>query len=137
MRYALFILYVKDQKASRDFYCRVLEREPVLDVPGMTEFRLTESSLLGLMPEAGIARLICPPPVGSAEHNGLPHPAAAKGTPRCELYLPSPDPDAALQRALDAGGRLISAATRRTWGDVAGYATDLDGHVLAFALESV
>jgi catechol 2,3-dioxygenase-like lactoylglutathione lyase family enzyme len=52
MRYAMFILYVRDQQTSRDFYARTLGLEPVLDVPGMTEFQLTDSAILGLMPEA-------------------------------------------------------------------------------------
>ena len=31
-----FILYVRDQRASADFYRQVLAVEPTLDVPGMT-----------------------------------------------------------------------------------------------------
>ncbi len=46
-----FILYVRDQAASARFYGSVLEQEPTLDVPGMTEFRLSAESVLGLMPE--------------------------------------------------------------------------------------
>ncbi len=36
----MFILYVSDQQVSRDFYAAGLGLEPVLDVPGMTEFNL-------------------------------------------------------------------------------------------------
>ena len=54
----MFILYVSDQQASRDFFTTVLEREPVLDVPGMTEFNLLDGSSLGLMPETGIQKLL-------------------------------------------------------------------------------
>jgi hypothetical protein len=32
-----FILYVQDQQRSRDLYRVLLDREPMLDVPGMTE----------------------------------------------------------------------------------------------------
>jgi len=35
-----FILYVKDQARSREFYAIVLGMAPRLDVPGMTEFGL-------------------------------------------------------------------------------------------------
>lgn len=133
MRYALFILYVKDQQASRDFYCQVLGLEPSLDVPGMTEFRLTDSAVLGLMPQDGIAKLICPEPDGQGLASGLPCPSIGHGIPRCELYLPSPDPSAALARAVAAGGSLLSAQSDRSWGESVGYAADLDGHVLAFA----
>lgn len=119
----LFILYVAEQQRSRDFYRAVLQSEPILDVPGMTEFRLNDSAILGLMPEAGIARII-----GSE-----PDPASGNGIPRAELYLPVDDVEAALGRLLAAGGKLLSAPAARNWGDHAGYGMDPDGHVIAFA----
>lgn len=64
-----FILYVSDQKASAGFYERVLASRPQLDVPGMTEFRLNDGSVLGLMPGTGIKRLLgdrLPDPAGRA-----------------------------------------------------------------------
>ena len=73
-----FILYVRDQARSRDFYRAALAIEPRLDVPGMTEFALPSGGVLGLMPEQGITRLLGP---------ALPDPADARGTPRAELYL--------------------------------------------------
>ncbi len=133
MQYALFILYVSDQARSRDFYRAVLGIEPFVDVPGMTEFRLNEGAILGLMPEAGIARLISPPPDGSGELPGLPHPASGNGIPRAELYIPSADPQADLEKLIAAGGRLLSAAAPRNWGDTVSYGLDPDGHVIAFA----
>ena len=51
-----FILYVADQNRSRNFYAQVLQKEPSLNVPGMTEFDLNETCKLGLMPENGIAK---------------------------------------------------------------------------------
>ena len=36
----------------------ILYVAPVLNVPGMTEFRLNEETVLGLMPSAGIKRLL-------------------------------------------------------------------------------
>ncbi len=117
------ILYVASQPASRDFYSQVLQRSPVLDVPGMTEFELPGVKL-GLMPESGIARILCP---------ALPYPNQGQGIPRCELYLQVDDPEAWLQRSLQAGARPVSPAQERDWGDLAGYVADPDGHVLAFA----
>jgi len=75
----VLVLYVADQRRSAEFYRRVLEREPGLDVPGMTEFPLPGGCTLGLMPETGIRRLL-----GDA----LPDPARANGVSRAELYLP-------------------------------------------------
>ncbi|MCU0727352.1 MAG: lactoylglutathione lyase, partial [Planctomycetes bacterium] len=60
MARAEFILYVEDPSRARDFYRVVLGADPVLDVPGMTEFALGPETFLGLMPKAGIARLITP-----------------------------------------------------------------------------
>ncbi|MEN8007671.1 MAG: VOC family protein [Candidatus Krumholzibacteriota bacterium] len=120
----MFILYVSDQQASRDFYAAILEREPVLDVPGMTEFELLDGSSLGLMPEAGIQKLL-----GEA----LPEPAFGDGGLRAEVYLLVDDPRACLRRAVTAGARLLSECAARDWGDLAGYCLDADGYVLGFA----
>ncbi len=45
-----FILYVEDQSKSTEFYSKLLNQNPTLNVPGMTEFKLTDNSVLGLMP---------------------------------------------------------------------------------------
>ncbi len=124
MQYAMFILYVEDQQASRDFYQSVLGVAPALDVPGMTEFKLTDSSMLGLMPNEGIKRL---------PGDSLPDPAPGTGIPRCELYIPVEDPQAVHDAAVAGGGTSLSQPEPRPWGDTVAYALDLDGHVLAFA----
>jgi uncharacterized protein len=121
-----FILYVADQKRSRDFYAAVLALEPALDVPGMTEFALDGGCVLGLMPEAGIKRLL-----GKA----LPDPSAARGIPRGELYLLVGGAAEYHRRALGAGARELSPLLPRDWGHRAAYSLDPDGHVLAFAQE--
>lgn len=121
---AHFILYVRDQRASTAFYRAVLDVAPRLDVPGMTELELASGAVLGLMPEAGIARLL-----GDA----LPPPDAAPGVPRAELYLLVDDPAALHARALTAGARELSALAPRAWGHDAAYSLDPDAHVLAFA----
>lgn len=120
----LFILYVRDQAASRAFYARVLDMEPSLDVPGMTEFALSETCLLGLMPEAGIKRLLGEP---------LPDPARAGGVPRAEVYLTVDDPVAFHARAIGNGAKELSPFAPRDWGEGVAYSLDPDGHVLAFA----
>jgi uncharacterized protein len=115
-----FILYVRDQRASAAFYRAVLAREPRLDVPGMTEFAL-DGAVLGIMPEAGIRRLL-----------GVALPESSGGL-RAELYVLVDDPAAFHRRALDAGARELSPLAPRDWGHVAAYSLDGDGHVLAFA----
>jgi len=124
MQTAEFILYVKDQQRSCDFYAAALQQEPELHVPGMTEFKLTNTCKLGLMPENGIARIITP---------AVPHPSKGNGIPRCELYLLTQDAEDALTRCLNAGATLISAVQPRDWGHKVGYCSDPDGHILAWA----
>jgi len=124
---ANFILYVSDQQQASSFYRKVLNQEPTLHVPGMTEFTINDGCVLGLMPEAGIKRLL---------GHALPDPAKAHGIPRAELYLRVDDPGNYHQRALTAGARELSALMKRDWGDLAGYSIDPDGHVLAFACSS-
>ncbi len=120
-----FILYVADQQRSTAFYSRVLKRDPVLHVPGMTEFMLSSHCKLGLMPEDGIARIITPV---------LPHPAQGSGIPRCELYLMVDDLDEVFRAAILADAKVLSPASDRDWGDRVAYVSDPDGHVLAFAV---
>jgi lactoylglutathione lyase len=109
------------------FTRKVFAAQPVLDVPGMTEFELRSGTKLGLMENDRIAKIIAPP---------LPHPGKASGIPRCELYLYPADPQACIERALEAGAVLVSPFEERNWGDRAGYIADPDGHVLAFAEKS-
>lgn len=118
------ILFVRDQEASARFYARVLDRSPRLDVPGMTEIELDGGAVLGVMPQAGIVRLL-----GSS----LPASAFVAGSVRAEVYLLVDDPAAFHARALGAGARELSALAPRDWGHEVAYSLDPDGYVLAFA----
>ncbi len=121
---AHFILYVADQEASTQFYRQVLNLEPRLHVPGMTEFELSDAAILGLMPASGIKRLL---------GDKLPDPSSAAGIPRAELYLVVSDPENYHSRALQAGAKELSPLLPRDWGHNAAYSLDPDGHVIAFA----
>lgn len=121
---AHIILYVKDQVASSNFYRYVLDLEPVLDVPGMTEFKLSDTCVLGLMPEKGIKKLL---------GEKLPDPNEARGIPRAEVYLVVDSAAQYYERALQKNASALSALSLRDWGDQVAYCLDLDAHVLAFA----
>jgi len=101
-----FILYVADQRRSTEFYSAVLDEAPTLDVPGMTEFSLGNDTILGLMPEDGIVRLL---------GEKIAHPSLARNIPRCEIYLVVEDAAAFHARALLAGAKEISAFALRDW----------------------
>jgi catechol 2,3-dioxygenase-like lactoylglutathione lyase family enzyme len=120
------ILYVSDQKRSRDFYSKILGQNPTLDVPGMTEFQLSENHVLGLMPEAGIKRLLGPV-LGEF----------ASGSPRVELYLRVSNPEEMYAKALESGATQLSPILNRDWRDRAGYVMDHDSNVLAFAARAI
>ncbi len=126
MRRVHFILYVRNQAESSRFYSAALDIEPILQVPGMTEFEMPGGAILGLMPISGIKSLLGPT---------LPDPSKAEGIPRTELYLVVEDAVEYQNRALAAGARELSAVLPRDWGHAVGYILDPDGHVIAFAHE--
>ena len=73
------ILYVENQEQSASFYRDLLRRDPILNVPGMTEFSMGGHAKLGLMPSAGIARLL---------GDSLPHPSTGAGiaAAKCDCW---------------------------------------------------
>lgn len=119
-----FILYVADQQLRAAFYSSVLLNPPTLDVPGMTEFSIGETTILGLMPEDAVLCLL---------GNAISHPALARGIPRSEVYLVVKNPGDFHSRAIASGARELSALALRDWGHTAAYSQDPDGHILAFA----
>jgi len=118
------IFYVADQERSKKFYSTLLNKQPSLDVPGMTEFILADKLKLGLMPENGIAKIFT---------DKTPHPSSGNGIPRCELYIHTDHIDEIFARAKKAGAKEISSIQARDWGDTVGYLSDPDGHIIAFA----
>jgi catechol 2,3-dioxygenase-like lactoylglutathione lyase family enzyme len=126
MKLFQFIIYVASQQRSTDFYTMLLATQPTLQVPGMTEFELSPTLKLGIMPEQGIAKII-------AEKTQ--HPANGNGIPRCEIYLLLDDLQPYYDRAKELGAVLVSDTAHRDWGHKACYFSDPDGHILAFAEE--
>ena len=121
---SMTILYVSDQNQSKDFYRNILDMEPGLHVPGMTEFHLSDSHILGLMPNEGIDRLL---------GGTMPSAAAACGIPRCEIYLMVDKVEECFERAVSCGAKILSNPAERNWGHFVAYTADPDGHILAFA----
>ncbi|MES2765138.1 MAG: VOC family protein [Bacteroidota bacterium] len=118
------ILYVHDQKQSAEFYGKIFRKAPDLDVPGMTEFILSENCTLGLMPNNGIAKIL---------QDKTPHPESGNGIPRCELYLRVENIEREFENAKSCGATEISPILPRNWGDNVCYFADSDGHIIAFA----
>jgi uncharacterized glyoxalase superfamily protein PhnB len=118
------ILYVNDQEASCGFYQKLFRKKADLDVPGMTEFILSDNCKLGLMPNNGIAKILA---------SKTPHPEQGNGIPRCELYFYVDDIALEFDNAIKTGAKLISPVEDRDWGDKVCYFSDIDGHIIAFA----
>ena len=121
---AHFILYVSDQIGSTVFYSQVLDAEPILNVPGMTEFLLSDDCVLGLMPEEGAQRLL-------GERVNISGPVGRQS--RAEVYIVVDNAEAYHRRALAAGAVELRKLEDQDWGHRTAYSMDLDGHVLAFA----
>lgn len=119
---AHFILYVFDQQISTRFYIETLGIQPRLNVPGMTEFDLSDGAVLGLMPYESISRLI-----------GRQINSETEAAPKAEIYLIVDDPHSFHRRALAAGAAELSPMQARDWGHEAAYSIDIDGNVIAFA----
>jgi len=118
-----FILYVSNQAISTEFYSKILDKQPTLFVEGMTEFSLSKSTKLGLMPNDSITKLF---------PDTIPNPKKATHIPKCELYLEVPSVDKSYKQVLDLGVKPINSPKQRDWGDYVGYVMDFDGHIIAF-----
>jgi lactoylglutathione lyase len=123
IRSAYIILFVQDQARSRSFYENILRQKAVLDVPGMTAFELVQGTRLGLMPANDIKGIL----------NVMPYASDSEQFPRCELYLYVDDVKSEYNHALGCGAKSISSLAARSWGDLACYFADPDGHIFAFA----
>lgn len=126
-KYYEIILFVADQQKSKDFYSKIFQKQPDLDVLGMTEFNLADNLKLGLMPDSGKAKMLA---------GKIPSPSSGNGIPRCELYIHTGNIEELFDLAIKAGAKEISKIQDREWGDTVGYVADLDGHIIAFARQS-
>lgn len=120
----LIILYVESQQLSTAFYEGIFRQKANLKVPGMTEFLISDTCKIGLMPNNGIAKIL---------GNSTPHPQTGMGIPRCELYLYVKNLPEEYDNALKNGAKLVSPISERSWNDTACYFSDPDGHIIAFA----
>ena len=118
------ILYVSNQEASSKFYEKIFRQAPDLNVPGMTEFIISDNCKIGLMPNEGIAKILS---------DKTPHPETGTGIPRSELYFHVENIQLEFDNAINNGAKLISPITYRDWGDRVCYFADPDGHIIAFA----
>ena len=118
------ILYVKDQNLSTEFYSKLLNQQPSLNVPGMTEFSLSENSILGLMPIKGIENLL---------ENKIEVASKNDKKVKAELYLVVDQIDKYLERANSLKAEIVSVVKVRDWGHKVAYLLDPDKYIVAIA----
>jgi hypothetical protein len=120
---ALVIVAVTDLPVSRAFYDRAFGWDATVETPVYVEYSLPGGMRVGLYEREGFGR-----------NTGIVPRAVPEGAlAPLELYVAVDDVGAALERVIQAGGRLLAPAAERDWGDVVAYAADPDGTVLALA----
>lgn len=87
----------------------------------MTQFELGNGCVLGLMPKAGIKRLL-----------GEELFVQEGASPKAELYLRVDKAEDYCDRARKLA-QEVSPLEMRNWGDLAAYYLDPDGHLIALA----
>lgn len=119
MKLGYTILYVDDVRHTVDFYERAF---------GLNTKFVHEAGDYGEMDTGGISLAFC-------SHSLLRAMGKSPGRPQTEapcfeIALVTPDVAGALQRALDAGCRLLQAPETMSWGQTVAYVADLNGFVV-------
>lgn len=118
------ILFVENQETSCMFYQRLFRKEADLNVPGMTEFNISETCKIGIMPNKGITTIL---------EGKISNITIKSNIAKCELYLYVDNIQFELENAIKAGAKLLSPISKRNWGDNVCYFSDPDGYIIAFA----
>lgn len=114
-------LFVEEPRRSREFYERVLEREPVYEDEAAATFRL-ENVLVNLLRRSEAPELVEPASIAE--------PGAGPGV---LLTLAVEDTDAAVAALRAKGVELLNGPVDRPWGVRTACFADPDGHVWELA----
>lgn len=124
--HVLTIFAVEALARSARFYEQGFGWTRTVDDPVYVELALPRGMSLGLYERAAFARNTGSSPLAAPDTT----------TTASELYLLVDDVDTALRRVIASGGRLLSGAAERSWGDIAAYVADPDGNVVVVAQSS-
>lgn len=119
-----FIIYVDNLDKTKIFYELLFNRKPVLDEPGMCEFKLPDDSTLGIMPNTSLEKLFGK--TFEIQKN-------KKALPQTEFYFLVDNALPFHNKAIQLGATEIRKLSKMDWGDKAAYSINHDGHILAFA----
>ena len=118
---AIVVLAVTDVARAKAFYVAVFGWNVGVDLPNYVQLRLPGAVALSLYERKGYAQ----------QTGTLPALCPDGACTATELYIAVDDLEVLGARLLKAGGRLLSAAAPRDWGDTVAYYRDLDGNVIA------
>jgi catechol 2,3-dioxygenase-like lactoylglutathione lyase family enzyme len=121
---ALTIFYVADLAKTVAFFDAAFGFKKSTVAPQYVEYQVNAGACLGLMPQSNTGYIV-------GDKLGRLKPT--DGSPRGELYLLVPDPEAAVKRLQKAGATCTSPLQMRDWGDRAAYFLIPDGYVIAVA----
>ena len=124
MNKTFFIIYVENLEKTKTFYELLFNIRPIIDEPGMCEFKLLDGSTLGIMPSTSLSKLF---------GKSFEKQKKTRSLPSAEFYFIVDDPLLCHQRALQLGSTEIREFSEMDWGDKAAYSLNHDGHILAFA----
>ncbi len=122
-RHVLTVLAVADLPRVAAFYANALGWREVVHAPVYVELEGPGGMRLGIYEREAFGRNTGQVPVRIG-------PGAIAPT---ELYFHVDDVEAALERVVRAGARLLSPAGPRDWGDEAAYVADPEGNVVVLA----
>lgn len=119
-----FIIYVENISKTKVFYELLFNITPIIDEPGMCEYKLPDGSLLGIMPNTSLEKLF---------GKNFEKQKNKKALPQTELYFLVDDALNFHNRAIQLGASEIRAFSQMDWGENVAYSINHDGHILAFA----
>lgn len=124
MNKTYFIIYVEDLEKTKMFYELLFDIKPIIDEPGMCEFKLLDGSTLGIMPNTSLEKLF---------GTDFKIEKSRKSLPQTELYFLLQDALTFHKKALQLGATEIREFAEMDWGAKVAYSLNHDGHILAFA----
>jgi predicted enzyme related to lactoylglutathione lyase len=124
-RHAITIFAVSDVPGAVAFYRQAFGWPVRVDTPVYVELVLPDERGLGLYARESFVK--------NTASEVLPGPDSTAQTTGTELYLHVGDVAAAAAAIEKAGGRKLSEAAPRPWGETVAYFADPDGNVLAIA----
>ena len=119
MKFRYAILYVKDVKATLDFYTTAFDmKQKMLHESGSYGELDTGATILAFSSMELMKQLGKSPKVANA------------GAPSFEIAFETDDVAAGLKKAVSAGAKLVQKSTEMPWGQTVGYVSDLDGFLV-------